>query len=104
MMIDSSSGPATLRKRMSTMRGLLGLAHRRRQIPRLPAFPVVIAPWRPRQRYLRTYEDAQRIFDRLQPHRAEWFWLALWTGQHASDVERMTWTDIDLNRRSMQIR
>jgi integrase len=98
------SGAETLRKRLSTMRGVLALAHRRRWIRRLPAFPQVVAPWRPRQHYLRTYGDAVRIFERLQPHRAEWFWLCLWTGQHASDVERMTWADVDLNARSICLR
>ena len=90
-------GANTLRKRLSTLRGVLSLAHRRRQIPRLPAFPVVIAPWRPRQRFLATYADAVRLFNALPLHRAEWMWLCLWTGQHASDVERTTWADLSLD-------
>ena len=89
-------GPETLRKRLSTLRGVLELAHRRRWISRVPAFPQVIAPWRPRQRFLERYADAVRIFDRLPLHRAEWFWLCLWTWQHASDVERMIWADVRL--------
>ena len=88
------SGAETLRKRMSTLRGVLLLAHRRRWIPRVPAFPQVLAPWRPRQRFLATYADAVRLFEALPLHRAEWMWLALWTWQHASDVERMTWADV----------
>lgn len=98
------AGPETMRKRYSTLRATLALAHRRRLIPRVPAFPEVIAPWRPRQHHLRSYADAARIFDRLQPHRAEWFWLCLWTGQHASDVDRMTWEDVDLAGRSVMLR
>jgi integrase len=97
-------GPATMRKRLSTLRGALELAHRRRWIPRVPAFPVVLAPWRPRQRYLETYRDAERLFRSLPLHRAEWFWLCLWTCQHASDVDRMVWTDVDLARSTMLIR
>ena len=99
-----AAGPATMRKRLSTLRGALELAHRRRRIPRVPAFPVVLAPWRPRQRYLETYADAERLFASLPLHRAEWFWLCLWTCQHASDVERMTWLDVDLPRGTMLIR
>lgn len=91
------SGPATMRKRLSTLRGVLGLAHRRRWITRMPVFPQVLAPWRPRQRHLRSLLDAERIFAALPLHRAEWFWLALWTGQHASDVDRMCWEDVDLS-------
>lgn len=99
-----SAGPATMRKRLSTLRGALELAHRRRRIPRVPAFPVVLAPWRPRQRYLETFADARRLFDSLPLHRAHWYWLCLWTCQHASDVERMNWTDVDLVRGTMLIR
>jgi integrase len=95
-------GPETLRKRFSTLRGALGLAHRRRWIRRLPAFPQIIAPWRPRLGRLETYEQARAVADKLPPHRALWFWIALWTGQHASDVERMTWADVGgLNKRSV---
>ena len=90
-------GAETLRKRMSTVRAMLALAHRRRWIARVPALPQVIAPWRPRQRFLETYGDAVfRIFQALPLHRAEWFWLCLWTWQHASDVERMCWADVRL--------
>jgi len=99
-----AAGPATMRKRLSTLRGALELAHRRRRIPRVPAFPVVLAPWRPRQRYLETFADAERLFASLPLHRAEWFWLCLWTCQHASDVDRMTWLDVDLARGTMLIR
>jgi integrase len=99
-----AAGPATLRKRLSTLRATLELAHRRRWISRVPAFPVVLAPWRPRQRYLETYRDAERLFESLPLHRAEWFWICLWTCQHASDVDRMTWADIDLRRSTMLIR
>lgn len=99
------SGANTLRKRLSTLRGTLVLAHWHRRVPRVPAWPKVIAPWRPRQRYLRSYADAVRLFESLPPHRALWFWLCLWTGQHASDVERMTWADVELgNPPTMLIR
>jgi integrase len=99
-----SAGPATLRKRLSTLKAALELAHRRRQINRVPALPVVLAPWRPRQRFLETYGDARRLFESLPLHRAEWYWLCLWTCQHASDVERMTWVDVDLRAPTMLIR
>ena len=89
-------GSSTLRKRLCTLRQVVSLAHRRRWVRRVPAWPQVLAPWRPRQRFLRTYSDAQKIFEALLPHRASWFWLCLWTGQHASDVDRMTWTDVEL--------
>lgn len=90
-------GSSTLRKRLSTLRQVVALAHRRRWVRRMPAWPQVLAPWRPRQRFLRSYSDAVRIFEALPPHRGSWFWLCLWTGQHASDVDRMIWSDVDLS-------
>lgn len=96
--------PATMRKRMSTLRQAFGRAHRRRRVTRVPAFPTVLAPFRPRGRFLDNYADARRLFDSLPRHRAEWYWLCLWTAQHASDVERMTWSDVDLRRTTGLIR
>lgn len=89
-------GPSTLRKRLSTLRAALSLGHRRGLLARVPALPAVLAPWRPRKRFLRDYSEARRLFESLPRHRAEWMWLCLWTGQHASDVERMTWADVGL--------
>jgi integrase len=99
-----TAGPSTLRKRLSTLRAALAVAHRRRWIPRVPVFPPVLVPWRPRARFLETYADARALFESLPRHRAEWMWLCLWTCQHASDVERMTWTDVDLRLSTALIR
>jgi integrase len=98
------AGPATMRKRLSTLRAALELAHRRRWISRVPAFPPVLAPWRPRQRFLETYQQARALYESLPHHRALWFWLCLWTCQHASDVEAMIWADVDLARSTMLLR
>jgi len=92
-------GPATLRKRLSTLRAALELQHRRRRIARVPAFPKVLVRRAPPVAILESVAQAQAIFVELPLHRAEWFWLALWTGQHASDVERMTWADVSLQGR-----
>lgn len=97
-------GASTLRKRLSTLRQVLALAHRRRWVPRVPAWPALIVPWRPRGRFLATFEDARRIAAELPPHRADWFWICLLTGQHAGDVERMTWADVDLNKQTVILR
>lgn len=99
-----AAGPATLRKRLSTFKAACELAHRRQRIVRVPAFPLVLAPFRPRGRFLETFNDAQRLFSSLPRHRAEWMWLCLWTAQHASDVDRMTWADVDLRRTTGLIR
>ena len=85
---------ATILKRLSTLRRALKLQKRRRVIDRLPEFPEILSEYRPDQKYVRTYAEALAIAAALPPHRAAWFWLALWTGQHSSDVERMTREDI----------
>jgi integrase len=89
-------GPATLRKRLSTLRAAITLQHRRRRVPRVPAFPKVLVRPAPPTVILESYAQARALFEALPLHRAEWMWLALWTGQHASDVERMTWSDVRL--------
>jgi integrase len=94
-----SWGPATLRKRLSTLRAIIELQHRRRRLQRVPAFPHVLIPRPPRVVILETFAEAEAIFHALPLHRAEWFWLCLWTGQHSSDVERMIWSEVSLQQR-----
>lgn len=98
------SGPETLRKRLSTLKAAIELEHRRRRLARVPAFPRVLCPRPPRKQILVSSVQARTLFESLPRHRAEWYWLALWTGQHASDVERMTWADVDLRAETMLIR
>jgi integrase len=100
----AAAGPATLRKRLSTLRAAMLLAHRRRELARVPAFPEVLAPRPPRSPVLVSAEQARTLFESLPRHRAEWYWIALWTAQHASDVERMTWADVDLAANTMLVR
>jgi integrase len=87
-------GAVSLRKRLSTLRAALRLAHRRGELPRVPACPELPARARPRQLFLRSFAEYSALYASLPRHRAEWMALCLWTGQHASDVERMTWMDV----------
>jgi integrase len=75
---------------------VIALQHRRRRVDRVPAFPKVLTRRPPPTEILANYGEARALFESLPLHRAEWFWLALWTGQHSSDVERMTWSDVSL--------
>lgn len=97
-------GPATLRKRFSTLRSALALQARRRRLARIPMFPHVLVPPAPIPSILSSFEQALRLFNSLPLHRAEWYWLALWTGQRAKDVEVMAWSDIDFSANTMMIR
>jgi integrase len=98
------AGPCTIRKRLSTLRSALALQVRRRRLSRLPFFPHVLVPPAAVPSVLSSYIEALCLFDSLPLHRAEWYWLALWTGQRPKDVEGMTWSDVDLNACTMWIR
>jgi integrase len=87
--------PSTVLKRLSTLRRALKIQKRKRAIDRMPEFPEILSEYQPDVKYIPTHLEALRIADELPEHRADWFWLALWTGQHPSDVERMTREDID---------
>lgn len=89
---------STVLKRLSTLRRALKIQKRRRAIDRIPEFPEILSEYQPDVKFIPTFLEAQRIADELPPERAQWFWLALWTGQHPSDVERMTRDDIDPRR------
>jgi integrase len=94
----------TILKRLSTLRRALKIQKRRRAIERVPEFPEILAEYQPDVKFIPTFHEAERIAAELPAHRAEWFWLALWTGQHPSDVERMTREDVDLTGADAWIR
>jgi len=87
----------TIRKRLSTLRAALKLAHRRGELAVVPAFPELPARHSSRRLYLRSFAEYVALYEALPLHRADWMALALWTGQHAGDVERMTWADVFLD-------
>lgn len=89
---------STVLKRLSTLRRALKIQKRRRAIDRIPEFPEILSDYQPDVKYIPTFLEAERIAAALPPHRADWFWLALFTGQHPSDVERMTREDLDPRR------
>lgn len=87
--------PSSVKKRLSTLRRALVIQRRRGAILTLPEFPEILTAYKPDMKYLRTYGEAISLWYALPMDRARWFWLALWTGQHSSDVERMTKEDLD---------
>jgi integrase len=85
---------ATMLKRLSTLRHALKLQKRHRVIDRIPEFPEILHSYQPDRKFIRTYAEAVAIAAALPSDRTDWYWLAFWTGQHNSDVERMTKEDI----------
>lgn len=87
-------GAKTMKMRLGTLRAGLRVAEfeGRLTVPRLPTVPY---RYTPDTRFISSYSDYLRIFEELPPHRAEYFALGVWTGQHASDIERMRWSDLN---------
>ncbi len=104
--IDSGLAPKTVQKRFSTLRRACALAVRHQLLPKMPDFPVWEFPpvGPPAHRWAETWEEVRRICDQLPPERATWLAVAVYTGQHASDVERMAWSDVRLEAGEIRIR
>lgn len=79
----------TLRKRLCTLRGALALARRRGWLERVPEFPDVPYRYRPTVAHLRSRDELDRLCAALPLERAEWVYVAVFTGQHPADVNRM---------------
>lgn len=87
---------STLRKRASTLRQALELEHRRGRLERLPVFPEIEATYVPKVTYLRNDIELGRLCYELPPHREAWIQVAVWSGMHPSDVNRLlAWTECD---------
>jgi integrase len=85
----------TVAKRFSTLRRALRLAHRRGELARMPLSPeFAMPPIAPRENIFRDIGEYQAVRRFLPPHRQDWLDVALWTGQHAGDIERMVWSDV----------
>jgi integrase len=84
-------------KRKCTMGRALRLAVERGELAAMPQLPEIgSAPQRPRIRVLKTHAELRLLLSLLPQRRAEWVSLAVWTCQRPSDVDRMTWADVDL--------
>jgi integrase len=86
----------TLTKYACTFRQVLQAAHRCGWIDKVPAFGKIEGRYRPRRQHLRDFEELQQLCATLPDDRADWVWLAVFTGQHPADIERMkAYTDCD---------
>lgn len=89
-------GGHTLTKYACTFRQVLGAAKRAGWIAEVPSFGRIEGRYRPRRQHLRDFSELQRLCDTLPPDRADWVWVAVFTGQHPGDVERWkAFTDCD---------
>jgi integrase len=94
----------TLRKRACTLRRALVLSKRRGWIRRVPEFPETPYRYVPVSEHLEDLRAYARVRDSLESPRRLWFVAAVWTGQRASDVERMRREDLDVDYCAVRIR
>jgi integrase len=94
----------TMRKRAYTLLRALKLSQRRGWMRRVPSLPEIPYRYRPTVEHLPDFETYARMRDALEATRRQWFAVAVWTGQRASDVERMRREDFDPDKGQVRIR
>jgi integrase len=85
----------TLRKRLQTLHMALREAVKRGKLDALPPWPETPADSQPRERWL-TLDEYLRLRAAIGAPWATWIDLGVWTGQHSSDLNTMTWAMVDL--------
>jgi integrase len=85
----------SVRKYLNTLALALRESVKRGDLESLPPWPDLPCDSQPRERYL-SFDEYQKIRALLVPHRRLWLDVAIWTGQHTSDISTMTWQMADL--------
>lgn len=85
----------TLKKRLTALRMALTEMVRRGELDSLPLWPSLPKDGTPRERYL-TLEEYRGILATITPPWGLWVTIGVWTGQHTSDIDTMTWGMVDL--------
>ena len=95
----------TLHKELVVLRQTLAHAQDAGQLPHDPGhyLPRWKANYRPRDRWL-TRDEVAKLAAQLEPHRALWVWVAVYTGARYGELSRLTWADFDLERARVHIR
>ncbi len=97
--IGEGAAPETVRKELVTLRRTLTHAKAQGHFAGDPRalVPGFKAKYVPRTRHL-TYDEYLKLWEQLSPDRQVWFRLAVLTGGRSSEVDRLTWADVDLDR------
>lgn len=90
----------TCRKRLSTLHMALAESVRQGWLDKVPPWVVIKGDSRPRNTFwtLTQWEAAHLACD--DEDFRTWVALGFWTGQHTSDLNRMRWCDVDLERQT----
>jgi integrase len=85
----------TIRKRLNTLSLALKEGVKRGALAALPPFPELPADSVPRERWL-TFDEYERLRGALRSRWRPWLDLGVFTGQHSSDLDTMTFGMLDL--------
>jgi integrase len=103
--LDDGAARSTVSKELVTLRAALKEANRRGHFPYdprsiIPAFKVRYVP---RDRYL-TLDQFTQLLSTLNQLRQLWVLLAVYTGGRDSEIDSLTYEDIDWKRKTIRIR
>lgn len=88
----------TVKKRLSTLKLALLEAVARRVLDRLPEWPRIRSDSRPKEAFWTREQLDQAVAACDDDELAAWIIVGWWLGLHASDIDRLRWVDVDLER------
>lgn len=94
----------TVHKELVTLRRALTLARERKLLDVEPAavMPAFKVKYQPRTRYL-TEKEFELLVDQLPEKRVLWVLIAVLAAGRSSEVERLSWTDVDFNAKTITL-
>lgn len=103
--LDEGAARETVRKELVVLRLSLSHARDRGVLDRDPdaTIPKFRARYKPRRRWLSTME-LRGLLRHLPPERQRWVIVAVLTGGRLSEIEGLTWGDLDFGNQQIHIR
>ncbi len=100
--LDENAARETVRKELVTLRRALQLAHDRKVLRTDPRslIPRLRVKYVPRDRYCTEAEFSELLLQ-FQFKRRLWLLVAVYTGGRASEVEALTWEEVELKRNQL---
>jgi integrase len=102
--LDDGAHPHTIHKEAVVLRRAFAEAVQRRKWEGDPraVVPPVRTQYRPRDTWLEP-ERAERLLVELEPHRRLWALIAIYGGLRSSEIEGLTWRNVDLRRGNLLV-
>lgn len=103
--LEEGAARETVRKELVVLRSTLGLARDRGMLIRDPdaLIPKFRAPYKPKRRWL-SEAEVVGLLSNLPDERKSWVLLAVFTGGRLSELESLTWGDLNFAKGQIHIR